>query len=241
MARQQQSSTPLPAPLRTAAAPLLTAASVLRKVPGAGTVGRAAEGMLGRVGAMSPRGRRIAVYTGAGVLGVAGAVEWPVAVTGAAVAWLTQPWRGKPDEENGAAGAPAEGGGTSVTDGLKTAPSSATGGAKTARAVKSPGGAASPGGSKVSGGARTAGRAKTSGGSRASRPTSSSASGTKASTSVSSATSRASGGRTSSAGRGKTAGAASRSRTGGSGTPRRPAAKPATSGTTARRGRTTGT
>ncbi|MEU6811568.1 hypothetical protein ABZ920_21785 [Streptomyces sp. NPDC046831] len=73
------------------AAPLHSAASVLRKVPGAGTVGRAAQGTLDKVGAMSPRGRRLAVYTGAGVLGVTGVVEWPVAVTGAAVAWLTRP------------------------------------------------------------------------------------------------------------------------------------------------------
>ncbi|WNM33320.1 hypothetical protein RKE30_24495 [Streptomyces sp. Li-HN-5-11] len=73
------------------AAPLHGAASVLRKVPGAGMVGRAAQGTLDKVGAVSPRGRRLAVYTGAGVLGVAGVVEWPVALTGAAVAWLTQP------------------------------------------------------------------------------------------------------------------------------------------------------
>ncbi|MFJ4517855.1 hypothetical protein [Streptomyces sp. NPDC088816] len=73
------------------AAPLHGAASVLRRVPGAGTVGRAAQGALDKVGAVSPRGRRLAVYTGAGVLGVAGVVEWPVALTGAAVAWLTQP------------------------------------------------------------------------------------------------------------------------------------------------------
>ncbi|MGW4274206.1 hypothetical protein ACWEGQ_18010, partial [Streptomyces seoulensis] len=72
-------------------APLHGAASVLRRVPGAGTVGRAAQGTLDKVGAVSPRGRRLAVYTGAGVLGVAGVVEWPVALTGAAVAWLTQP------------------------------------------------------------------------------------------------------------------------------------------------------
>lgn len=73
--------------------PLRAAASVLSRVPGAGTVGRAAEGTLDKIGAVSPRGRRIAVYTGAGVLGVAGVVEWPVAITGAAVAWLTQPRR----------------------------------------------------------------------------------------------------------------------------------------------------
>ncbi|WP_445525904.1 hypothetical protein [Streptomyces cyslabdanicus] len=73
------------------AAPLHGAASVLRRVPGAEAVGRAAQGALDKLGAVSPRGRRLAVYTGAGVLGAAGVVEWPVALTGAAVAWLTQP------------------------------------------------------------------------------------------------------------------------------------------------------
>ncbi|WP_225859239.1 hypothetical protein [Streptomyces albicerus] len=81
---QQKSSSDLPEPLRVATA-------ALRKVPGAGTVSRGAEEALDRIGAVSPRGRRWAVYTGAGVLGVAGVVEWPIAVTGAAVAWLTQP------------------------------------------------------------------------------------------------------------------------------------------------------
>ncbi|MDH6610053.1 hypothetical protein M2164_005688 [Streptomyces sp. SAI-208] len=81
--------------------PLRAAASVLGKVPGAGTVGRVAEGALDRVGAVSPRGRRLAVYAGAGVLGVAGIVEWPVAVTGAAVAWLTQPRPGEREESGG--------------------------------------------------------------------------------------------------------------------------------------------
>ncbi|MGW1607436.1 hypothetical protein [Streptomyces eurythermus] len=90
---EQKSSSVLTAPLRGAA-------SVLRRVPGAGTVGRAAEETLDKIGAVSPRGRRMAVYAGAGVLGVAGVVEWPVALTGAAVAWLTQP---RPDQpERGA-------------------------------------------------------------------------------------------------------------------------------------------
>ncbi|MFI1000506.1 hypothetical protein ACIP10_19320 [Streptomyces galbus] len=80
----QQSSTSLPGPVRTAA-------STLGKVPGAGLVGRMAGGAWHRASALSPRGRRMAVYAGAGVLGVAGVVEWPVAVTGAAVAWLTRP------------------------------------------------------------------------------------------------------------------------------------------------------
>ncbi|MEV0633780.1 hypothetical protein AB0I77_02125 [Streptomyces sp. NPDC050619] len=90
---EQKSTQDLPQPLRAAA-------SAISKVPGATMVGRAAEGALDKVGAVSPRGRRIAVYTGAGVLGVAGLVEWPVAVTGAAVAWLTQPRGQEETEEN---------------------------------------------------------------------------------------------------------------------------------------------
>ena len=80
---EQKSSSDLPGPLRTAT-------SALRKVPGAETIGRATEGALNAVGFVSPRGRRLAVYTGAGVLGAVGLVEWPIALTGAAVAWLTQ-------------------------------------------------------------------------------------------------------------------------------------------------------
>ncbi|AYC41405.1 hypothetical protein DWG14_05691 [Streptomyces griseorubiginosus] len=84
--------------------PLRAAVSVLGKVPGAGTVGRVAGGALDRVGAVSPRGRRYAVYAGAGVLGAAGIVEWPIAVTGAAVAWLTQPRPGEGDASAGPSG-----------------------------------------------------------------------------------------------------------------------------------------
>ncbi|MFG2811815.1 hypothetical protein [Streptomyces sp. NPDC048410] len=72
-------------------APMRGVASVLSKVPGASVVSRAAQDTLDIVGVISPRGRRLAVYTGAGVLGVAGVVEWPVALAGAAIAWLTQP------------------------------------------------------------------------------------------------------------------------------------------------------
>ncbi|MFF3336288.1 hypothetical protein ACFYWX_43445 [Streptomyces sp. NPDC002888] len=89
MAEQKSAQERLPQPLRAAA-------STLQKVPGAGMVSRAAEGTLDRIGAVSPRGRRVAVYTGAGVLGVTGLIEWPVAATGAAVAWLTQP---RPEEK----------------------------------------------------------------------------------------------------------------------------------------------
>ncbi|MEV5955173.1 hypothetical protein AB0M11_15615 [Streptomyces sp. NPDC051987] len=81
---EQKSSSALIAPLRNAA-------SAVRHVPGAAVVTKAAEGTLDKIGAVSPRGRRMAVYAGAGVLGAAGLVEWPVALTGAAVAWLTQP------------------------------------------------------------------------------------------------------------------------------------------------------
>jgi hypothetical protein len=78
--------------------PLRAVASGLRHVPGAEQVGKVAGDALDRIGAVSPRGRRMAVYAGAGVLGVAGVVEWPVALTGAAVAWLTQPRHGqRPD------------------------------------------------------------------------------------------------------------------------------------------------
>jgi hypothetical protein len=107
--------------------PLRGATSVLSKVPGAGVVGRAAEGTLDRIGAVSPRGRRIAVYTGAGVLGVAGLVEWPVAITGAAVAWLTQQRgenRGENAEEQNvrATGETARSGGSGDADGEPPTP-----------------------------------------------------------------------------------------------------------------------
>ncbi|MEU0333445.1 hypothetical protein [Streptomyces sp. NPDC006193] len=95
---EQKSSSALTAPLRGAA-------SVLRRVPGATTVGRAAEETLDKVGAVSPRGRRMAVYAGAGLLGAAGVVEWPVALTGAAVAWLTQP---RPAPQTDGGGSPGD-------------------------------------------------------------------------------------------------------------------------------------
>ncbi|MET8586705.1 hypothetical protein ABZX39_38465 [Streptomyces collinus] len=69
------------------------AGSGLRRLPGAARAGRIADGALDWITVVSPRGRRIAVYAGAGLLGVAGVVEWPVALTGAAAAWLTQPRR----------------------------------------------------------------------------------------------------------------------------------------------------
>ncbi|MCE0446380.1 hypothetical protein LT493_21745 [Streptomyces tricolor] len=83
---------------RSSRRPCAAAASVLRRVPGAGNGEQGREETLDKVGAVSPRGRRMAVYAGAGLLGVAGVVEWPVAVTGAAVAWLTQPRPDRPAE-----------------------------------------------------------------------------------------------------------------------------------------------
>ncbi|WP_164555778.1 MULTISPECIES: hypothetical protein [unclassified Streptomyces] len=88
--------------------PLRTAVSGLRRLPGGHRLEKAAGGALEALGALSPGGRRIAVYTGAGVLGVAGLVDWPVAVTGAAVAWLTRPRpTDRPDGER-AAPSPAD-------------------------------------------------------------------------------------------------------------------------------------
>ncbi|GAA2484875.1 hypothetical protein [Streptomyces longisporus] len=84
MNQVKESSSDLPQPLRAIA-------STLRRLPGAEQMSMAADSALDRIAAISPRGRRMAVYTGAGVLGAAGVVEWPVALTGAAVAWLTQP------------------------------------------------------------------------------------------------------------------------------------------------------
>jgi hypothetical protein len=91
--------------------PLRAVASGLRHLPGAEQVGKVAGGALDAVGLVSSRRRRMAVYAGAGVLGVAGVVEWPVALTGAAVAWLTQPRPGqRPDAE------PSDGGTQSSLD-----------------------------------------------------------------------------------------------------------------------------
>lgn len=91
--------------------PLRAVASGLRHLPGAEQVGKAAVGTLDAIGAVSPRARRMAVYAGAGVLGAAGIVEWPVALTGAAVAWLTQPRPGpRPATEEPDGGTPAQAG-----------------------------------------------------------------------------------------------------------------------------------
>ncbi|EST20438.1 hypothetical protein [Streptomyces roseochromogenus] len=185
---EQKSSSALMAPLRGAA-------SALRRVPGATMVSRAAAETLDKVGAVSPRGRRIAVYAGAGVLGAAGVVEWPVALTGAAVAWLTQPRPVHPaDGENAAAQSPepahdlgtaalrsghdsgsggADGSGGATGAGASGGAETSAGGRKPRSSRPSAGARTAAGtrasGSRTSGGTRTARSSRTSGGSRSSR------------------------------------------------------------------------
>lgn len=89
MNEEKSSSSRLPGPLRAITPDL-------RQVPGVKEVTKAAEGALNAVGIVSPHGRRIAAYTGAGLLGVAGVIEWPIALAGAAAVWLTQP---RPEED----------------------------------------------------------------------------------------------------------------------------------------------
>ncbi|MGW1614078.1 hypothetical protein ACWCQZ_32515 [Streptomyces sp. NPDC002285] len=118
MSQVRTSASDLPFPLRVVG-------SGLRRLPGAEQVGKVAGSALDRIGAVSPRGRRIAVYTGAGVLGVAGVVEWPVAVTGAAVAWLTQPrprQGGQAETAQDGRPRPATGSGTVPTEGADAHP-----------------------------------------------------------------------------------------------------------------------
>ncbi|MGW7530095.1 hypothetical protein [Streptomyces sp. NPDC054783] len=106
MIQVRTGSSDLPQPFRAVG-------SGLRRLPGAERVSKVGDSALEWIGAISPRGRRMVVYTGVGVLGVAGVVEWPVALTGAAVAWLTQPGhRRGPQEE----AAQADRAGTAQTD-----------------------------------------------------------------------------------------------------------------------------
>ncbi|SNT55692.1 hypothetical protein SAMN05216252_14013 [Actinacidiphila glaucinigra] len=55
--------------------PLDTMKSTAQRLPGADTVKGAVDNVLDTVGVVSPRTRRVAAYTGAGLLGVAGVVE----------------------------------------------------------------------------------------------------------------------------------------------------------------------
>ncbi|MEV1085895.1 hypothetical protein AB0I98_48090 [Streptomyces sp. NPDC050211] len=168
---RQKPSLDLPEPLRE---PLQTTATALRRVPGAGVVTKTAEGALDAVGAVSPRGRRMVAYTGAGLLGVAGIVEWPIALAGAAVVWLTQPKPGG-SEETGDQKTTARSSRTS-----STSSSTPAGGRRT---TSSRGGKSSTGTRKTSGGTRkTSSTRSTSAGGGKSAPKSRSTASKRAST-----------------------------------------------------------
>jgi hypothetical protein len=66
------------------------ASATASHLPGVGLVRGTTAAVLDGVGSVSPRARRVAVYTGAAALGVVGMIEWPVAAGVAGVAWLTQ-------------------------------------------------------------------------------------------------------------------------------------------------------
>ncbi|MEU9760825.1 hypothetical protein [Streptomyces sp. NPDC047985] len=71
--------------------PMETMTAVVDRIPGVEEVKGLADGVLDSIGVISPHARRVTAYAGAGLLGAAGLIEWPVAVAGAAVVWLTQP------------------------------------------------------------------------------------------------------------------------------------------------------
>lgn len=79
---------------RRAVRPVQSLWDLVATMPGGRTATETAAGLLGAVdgftGAFSPRTRRVAVYTGAGLLGLSGVVEWPIAATVAAATWLAQ-------------------------------------------------------------------------------------------------------------------------------------------------------
>ncbi len=74
----------------TLARPMHAVTETVNHVPGVGMVKGVVGGVLDKVESVSPRTRRVAAYTGAGLLGAAGLIEWPVAAAGAAAVWLTQ-------------------------------------------------------------------------------------------------------------------------------------------------------
>jgi hypothetical protein len=109
--------------------PLRAMTTAAEKVPGADRVKGVVDDMLDTVGIVSPRARRVAAYTGAGILGVAGVIEWPVAVAGAAAVWLTQP---RPADTDGAK-AGANGGARTERRRTKQTASASGNGSRTAR------------------------------------------------------------------------------------------------------------
>ncbi|NLU74046.1 hypothetical protein HCC61_15375 [Streptomyces sp. HNM0575] len=109
--------------------PMRTMRTAAERVPGAERVRGVFDDMLNTVGIVSPQARRVAAYTGAGILGVAGLVEWPVAVAGAAAVWLTQP---RPADMDGA-GAQSTNGARTQKRSTKQAASRSGNGARTAK------------------------------------------------------------------------------------------------------------
>jgi hypothetical protein len=166
--------------------PVSSVTSVVRMLPGASAVESVFSGVLNAVSMTSPRARRVAAYTGAGLLGVAGLVEWPVAVAGAAAVWLTQARDKDPaktgrtvarsgagDRSGATAGAtpkPSDGAAAKKAPAKKTAgrrttaATSATGRPARKTAAKPPAGAADTSGSRrtTAASARSRGTAKTS-------------------------------------------------------------------------------
>ncbi|MET8331518.1 hypothetical protein [Streptomyces sp. NPDC005181] len=126
----------------TLAHPVQMMTASVERVPGADRVKGIVDGVLDSVGIVSPQARRVAAYTGAGLLGVAGVVEWPVAVAGAAVVWLTQP-RPKDVAAAGTAGG-ARTAGLQAKQAARSAKASALSGAAKKRSAKAtpPSGAA---------------------------------------------------------------------------------------------------
>ncbi|WP_431951107.1 hypothetical protein [Actinacidiphila sp. bgisy167] len=94
--------------MEAVAHPLDTMKSTAQRLPGAGVVKETFDSVLDTVGVVSPRKRRVAAYAGAGLLGAAGVVEWPVAAAGAAAVWLTQQRSGARREQASAREATGE-------------------------------------------------------------------------------------------------------------------------------------
>jgi hypothetical protein len=115
-------------PAKLLAHPVDTMTAAVSHVPGASAVRDVANGMLDKVGTVSPHARRVAAYAGVGLLGAVGVVEWPVAAAGAAVVWLTQP-RPK-DTETAAAADQKAGQKTSRKTGQKTSATTKTTGTR---------------------------------------------------------------------------------------------------------------
>lgn len=111
--------------------PVGAVTSAVRQLPGASVVKEVFDGVLDTVGVVSPRARRVAAYTGAGLLGVVGVVEWPVAAAGAAVVWLTQPRAKSADGAGAHAAAPKPAAGKARAGRTTTRPA-----AKAARTAK---------------------------------------------------------------------------------------------------------